>query len=801
MVKALAYTTSRVSTGTAPRVLARIRGREPLIAGLLVALTLTCVWLLTGVAIGEALRFTAFEALYVLLPGCMLYVLLSHLPPRPLRVLAIGWPLGYALEMGAYALTAGLGARGAFSLLPLAALVVLGPLVYVRRRPASLCLPKLRVRAPRSGLELLSKLRMRASSGGPELLLLGVAVSLALILLSLKYFSLYPLPWHTSSIVYAEDNVAQISYAVVARYHWPVTIPFAAGEPWRYYIGVFMHYAAINQVFGVNFATISMRFFPATAILIFALQLWFLGGTMGRSRWIGPLAVVLFFIVEDVNLDPTRRLAFGSDLFGSIALSPTSTFALIFFLGQLALMQTAVLEGEGSRGGAGAVAMLGILAAGGTAAAIYAPIDFLGGLGLYWLWRTVTRGFDRLLSACLVVSTLGLLVIQQLLLSGSDLGATRGYRLFAFLINTNFSILLSKHGLIWAIPSLFAAIVVVLCAWSAIYGAAFLWWIPKARSANIGLPLAILLVAFTFYLLVTFLKNQSLTYVFWYGFIGTMPVAALGFVSAWSHLSAAARRQFALACGVILCAGLVLCASSGVLIAAHVLAPAKHRAWDAWYALAYGALACLILLVARILQPHLRRLIPSSSARVLACCIPLLCVLGLVKPIAWTAHRAGQAVLARHVGLVDSRAHAGLTTALYEGLLWVRSHTNSCNVLARSTLYTPAGEPVDEYAYFSAFTERLVYLEAWVGTARAEYDEITFPGRFALNRQATVEGKAAALQQLAQLGVSYVLLDKLHGGRDSLPASAAQRVFENSALGVYRLLDFKQAGRKCAAIA
>jgi hypothetical protein len=98
------------------------------LAAALLAATLTSVWLISGVPIGDILRFVAFEALYVVLPGCLLYLLLSSDTPVPgvwLRVLAIGWPVGYAVEIGSFALTAALHVRGVFTFLPLISAVVL----------------------------------------------------------------------------------------------------------------------------------------------------------------------------------------------------------------------------------------------------------------------------------------------------------------------------------------------------------------------------------------------------------------------------------------------------------------------------------------------------------------------------------------------------------------------------------------------------------------------------------------------------------------------------------------------------
>ncbi len=125
--------------GLSRRALAAQIGRwAEYLAALVVGSTLLAVWLISGVPAGDVLRFVGFEAAYVLLPGCLLYALLSRAPAGGLRTIAIAWPLGYALEIGAFALTAALGVRGMFALLPVLAAVTMGPAVFFKlRQPAS----------------------------------------------------------------------------------------------------------------------------------------------------------------------------------------------------------------------------------------------------------------------------------------------------------------------------------------------------------------------------------------------------------------------------------------------------------------------------------------------------------------------------------------------------------------------------------------------------------------------------------------------------------------------------------------
>ena len=213
-------------------------------------------WLLTGVSISAAARYLGFEILFVLVPGCMSSALLSGRNKQYLRILAIGWPLGYAIEIGAFALTAALGQRELFLLLPLLALATLGPLLLYTRGISY-----------RSILRRVSR-REAATIDARDhrlaLLTVGCVVGAALLVLTLEFFARYPLPQHTGSVVYFPDNVFDISIAAQARNHWPITEPYVAGQVLRYYTAFFMHAAAINQVTGVPLATIVLRLFPTT---------------------------------------------------------------------------------------------------------------------------------------------------------------------------------------------------------------------------------------------------------------------------------------------------------------------------------------------------------------------------------------------------------------------------------------------------------------------------------------------------------------------------------------------------------
>ena len=95
-----------------------------------------------GASLADILLYLGYELGFIVLPGWLVYRAVSDRPGGPLRQLAIGWALGYVLEIGAFALTAAIDRRGLFVLYPLVAIG--GAAAVLRRRRATRC-----KRAPR----------------------------------------------------------------------------------------------------------------------------------------------------------------------------------------------------------------------------------------------------------------------------------------------------------------------------------------------------------------------------------------------------------------------------------------------------------------------------------------------------------------------------------------------------------------------------------------------------------------------------------------------------------------------------
>lgn len=755
----------------------------PYCAVLLIVVTIFATWCLSDVTFGEAVRFIGFEFFYTLLPGCLIYVLLSPEPGRLLRVVAIGWPCGYAMEVGWFALTAALHIRVAFALLPLVVVVTIGPYLLVRgRRYLQGSRPAFDGRWGR----------------GSEPLVVAIAISAALVLLAFTFFAPAPLPAHAHSVVYETDSVFDVSLAAEARHHWPMTEPWVAGQRLHYYTGAFIHVAAINQVTGVALSTVVLRLFPSVMLLLVALQLWSLGASIGRSRWTGPLAAILLLVAEDLNLDPTHIDVFHINPFNQFPLSPSFAFGAPFFLGLLELIQSRFLSsetdpvraegptrGSSPAGAKRALIMVALLVLGCGAAKTFAAVVFIGGLGLFLLWCAMTARAVRLLSYCLALSVLCTGIVYFGMLAGGT-ASTLGIHPLDFV--TNGSTLakvkttlqsLTGHSGVWILLVAAGAPVVAVCLLAPLLGA---MWLPRSRdsiSAPVVLCLSMFLTGLTAYIMIGAPGGVEGIFLI-YGYIAFVPVAAIGLIGLWGSISKNARRELAGACGFVFALGLTLAILTQVLTL-------TGRARDGWYLLAYGAfaggIATMAVRHARLFAP----VISSRLGRVVACCIPLLVACAFVKPATLAAVGAWKTAMHKQISADNSATSYGMTAALYRGFQWVRDHTTDCDVLAVSNHFTSAQATSSVYFYYSAFTERRIFLESWFYTPDGTRVAQPFPSRFKLNSEALSDGAPRALRELGEAGVSYVLVDKIHGGGAPEPSSVSRLVFADSALDVYRL--------------
>ncbi|MDX6513617.1 MAG: hypothetical protein QOE36_3121, partial [Gaiellaceae bacterium] len=364
------------------------------------ALLVLVVWRHYGVGGRDSLHYIGYELVFVGLPGWTLVRALSPAGGQ-LRRLVLGWTVGYALEVFAFALTAALGARGLFVAYP--PVVVAGALALGRLAPARAA-ADVAVRSVRVSAAWLWAICGIAAFG-----VLGFVEGL---------YKFTPLPWSVSQVTYHHDLVVHLAYAAEARHHWPIEYPLVSGQPFPYHTFVYMHLAAADQVTHIGLTTIFLRLFDPSITVLLTLQLAYLGAVVARRAWAGPVVALVGLVAGEVDLDARMGPAATVPFFGGFPVetwySPSFQFGTVFLVGALILLVEHI-RGAGLRhfallalviacaagvkstimplllGGLVVLAAVELVANRRIARRTLAAIAFVGGIGLVFL-LTLYRG-------------------------------------------------------------------------------------------------------------------------------------------------------------------------------------------------------------------------------------------------------------------------------------------------------------------------------------------------------------------------------------------------------------------------
>lgn len=379
-----------------------------LAAALIGTATLAIVPMAEGVAPGDCLLFVAYELGLVLLPGVLLYVALTGRAGLGLGQVVVGGALGLVIEIGFFALTAALDARGALPALQIATALAALPFAIAAWR------------AQRPALD-----RSRLSNA-------ATVATLALVLTALfvvadRHFPKVPLPEDVVATNYHPDIAWELALAAEARGHFPLQVPTLAGEPLRYHYFAALNEAAIGQVTGIAQPVVNFRLYLVPLLMLAVAGIVVLGREVGGSPWVGVLAGILVLFVGSPETLPDGLFL------RNLYLSDTFLLGLVLFLALLVEL-TAKLrpdDGVGGRGTRGDWAVV-LLLLGGCAGAkgSILPVVVCGlAIALaFAIWRRLVSA--RMLAIALATS-LALLLASILVLYGSSAGDTLDLVLFA----------------------------------------------------------------------------------------------------------------------------------------------------------------------------------------------------------------------------------------------------------------------------------------------------------------------------------------------------------------------------------
>ena len=669
----------------------------------------------------DILRFAAYEFIFVLLPGCLVYRALRP-TQSPIRQIAFGWAIGYTLEILAFCLTAILNLRPLFTFYPLL--------------PIGLSL----LRSCPNSQSLIPNPKKLSSQHWA----LAALIVLSLVYLGLSYFSETPLQFE--AVTHHPDLIWQIGNAAEALRHVPLTDPRVAGEPLNYHNFVYYHMAAISQVTGIELAIILFRLYLVPMFIALGLQLYVLGVWASGKAWAGPLAVALFFFFGELGWQNTTAnpYAFLNTLFTILWLSPTYTLGLVIFIPLMVEAfknQEPRAKSQDERRFSSFILhpssfiLLFLLIGSEGAKAATLPV-LLGGVGLFLGVGVVFR--RRIRWHGVGVFGLTLLVLGlffALVYRNSE--AVSGFRPF------NSVLAMPALQPLW--PMLSELPRLVRWGITAIM-------IPIGAFAHmplhwLGLGLAVAT------------QHKSIA-------------SALVAPDPPKHLD----RQIYLLCIFATGMGAFLLLSYSNLAQTYFIL----YAYPAACALAATGLASIL----------------STPRKLTALPALALALIAVWAAADFPIDNAPKFMRWLRGETTYSQEDRALSSELLTGLRWVRANTDPDAILAVNNQRLLQRFPSNGYYwYYSAYSQRRVFLEGWVYTDRARrlgytrvQDEAFHPfaERAALNRRVFEQADPAALATLVRdFGVGYLLVDKQHGTASPELGKLGRVVFENMALVVY----------------
>lgn len=732
-----------------------------------------------GVSLADAVTYLGYGVGYAVVPGWLVYRALSHRPGSWLRQLAMGWSLGYALQLLAFMVTASAGARGAFVAYPL---VVGIPAALAIRRKGALARPTER---------LSVDLRW----------MIAAVCVVATTYVAIAYFPANPLPG-TQAVSYFPDYPWHIALAAEAKNHWPIQDPNVAGLSMPYHYFVHVHMASASQVTSLDLPVVFFRLYNLPLVVLTTLQLVVAGRSLARSAYAGLVAACLVLLVNQVNLHhagPFAHTAFQGVLPTFLHLSPSIPFGLIFLVPLLILIGEAISSPPGeTRVGDWVVIVLLMLGACDAKVAILPML--VAALVLYGVVRVLTR--RGLPSTVWISGGLASAIFVGLYLlqyrghsSGAKLDPSAGVRLFNGMdavskvtpyvegvlpTFTGSGTLVSTGGVAFGVIGLFTAQLVGLV------------WLLADQRLRVNKRQAWLLAFLGVGLVVPLVSESpgtgNVLYFLAYGTVAGCILSAEGLHLAWRrrpHLDRSTMNK-----GVV-----VALAGLGLLATAMLLPARLHSDTDPdevarTYLSAYLGLICGLVVLVVLCSRWLRH------GRWVAA--------GVVTSVVLVAGALDRPVeLARSGVRTKEPVAAGRrwTPELYDAMAWIRDNTPGDAVVAVNN-----AEAL-EFGY-AAFSERRTFLGGWgyslairetgyaavkhglatgtVGSAGAEL----FAPRVRLNDRAFRSVDPQAISALgAEHDVRYLVVDETNGFPVDLDAlrQVAQPVYAAPGVTVLEL--------------
>jgi hypothetical protein len=795
------------------------RSSATLAPGLTLLAVAGVICIAADVSVRDLALFVGYELAFVVGPGCALAWLLLGRRPA-LEIAVIGWALGYALEIIFFIAAAALGIRGLFPIYPVLALAVTGGLL-LSRRPG---IVPLRV-PPR------------------EAWIVAGAGVLALLFVVGGLVAVSPLPSAAAGVSYYADLPWHMTIIAEAKHHWPLTDGSVSGVRFWYHVWSHLDMAAVSNVTGIEPVVLLLRLFPLSLSILVVLELGLVGRRLGGRPWTGAATAVLAVAVGELD----SQAGYSYPFLGLFGLgwweSPSFLLGLAFFLPALLLVCELIRDEVPFRAAWPRWLLVALLLLGADGAKATTVPVLAGGLAVYLLFRLATiRRLERAaLTGFLVASGVFVLfyvaVYRHAALAGFTLDPLQTLYRMPQLAAWRGDFASVPGPVYWAV----AAVLAPVATYGALAALPALLFQGRRRLDSTQLVLGfMLLVSLVPYFFGSQAGASELFFTH-YGFaagcvLGAAALVALGegavrerpgalratalFGAAWlvallllelSGLPWFSTASPALKAGVPGAA--VLC------VAALLLARRRLPGAEAGTPVAVGitvALSCVLALwkanvIAYWNAPYLLLAIVSVGLALLAFATPrarrasvwLMLVLSVLlfglldQPLDYVPNRVLGLPGDRFIGF-GGTGESAMSGRLYSGLLWLRAHSTPDDVIAVDNHYVVVGtHRYATYYYYSAFSERRVFLESWQFATRTyqvgggdipEGGPMPFPQRLRLNDAVFQGGDRRALDVLVRsYGVRYLLVDRFNGTASSRVRRLGRQVFSNPAVSIYRV--------------
>jgi hypothetical protein len=533
------------------------------------------------------------------------------------------------------------------------------------------------------------------------------------------------------------------------------------------------------QVTGIDLTKVYFRLYLLPQILLLALELALVGRVLTRNAWVGPVAAGLMLFVGEVDLDPRQQAptgGFDGVFFDNLFYNPPFLFGLVLFLPLLLLLYRRVAAGSTGRVRAWLLVVAFMIGCQGAKVSILPVV--VGGLAVFALWRRLTEGrFNR---AALIGVAAGVAVMVGSYLL-QYVGQSTGSSISAFASTDQmFALQLIKEWLHHSlhIPQLIVDVAAPVLGTVALLGPPLVG-VPLLlanRGRRLETHQVLLLSILVVGLAAFFLIDRNYEFFLGYAYVAGGILSAEQIVALFSRERASGRplrRLWVVAAVWLALLGLAIAVPS--IVWDPVGAAANRPLYAAWY------LGLALVLLAVYLAGRRRGGIAGLRTSVVVVTLILL-VGALDAPLDHGLRAAkGQHPLWAYL-LPD-----GMSGQLYAGLTWIRAHTSPDDVLAVNN-HLVGTRVLPRYFYYSAFTQRRVFLEDWSFSAKGAGEPVNpFPERVTLNNAVFEHANIDAMRTLAtRYGVSYLVVDRRLAVSPKLRDEARLR-FANSAVEVYSI--------------